>query len=94
MSLSCIHLCSEYFSLRAYPHFAAPITKPCFVLKEPDAKQRTRNRVHLLESKESAVGRPRGLVEAVAGGQSLAALLIYYCHHEFGFKGTCAIVLI
>lgn len=49
--------------------------------------------MQLLESKESAVGRPRGLVEAVAGGQSLAALLIYYCHQEFGFKGTCAVVL-
>ena len=61
----------------------------CFILKEPDAKQRRRNRIQLLESKEWAVARPRGLVEAVTGGQSLAALLIYYCHQEFGFKGTC-----
>ena len=33
------------------------------------------------------MARPRGLEEAVAGGQCLAALLVCYCHIEFSFQG-------
>ena len=60
----------------------------CLLMKEPDTKQR-RTGVQLLHSRDSAVARPRALVEAVAGGQCLAALLVHYHHQEFSFQGTC-----
>jgi hypothetical protein len=33
------------------------------------------------------VAQPRGLMDAVTGGQSLAALLVYYRRQEYAFKG-------
>lgn len=55
--------------------------------KESDVEQRKNNRVQLLDIGECVIANPRSLVEAVAGGQSLAALLVHYCHHEFTFSG-------
>ena len=66
------------------------VSHPC---KEADARQRRRNRVQLLQNGESAVARPRGLVEAVAGGQSLAALLVHYRPHDFAFQGWRVYIL-
>ena len=34
------------------------------------------------------IAQPRTLMEAVTGGQSLAALLVFYQHLDFTFEGS------
>ena len=62
-------------------------------LKDPDARQRRRNRLQLMSEGDMIIPHAADLCSAVTDGQCLAALLVHYIPHGTKWSGRCPLLL-